>query len=224
MFLLNYLKTVYRTSLLKRRIKYLRSIASVGDNFSTQLDANIFNESGDGSKVVIGHQCRLLGYIFCCGQGAVTVGDYTTIQSNVNIRCINSIKIGSFSGIAENTLITDNNTHPTGIRDWIAHRVRVSPSGPGYPGFGYGWEYSESAPVVIGNGVWVGGGCTILKGVTIGDGAIVARGSIVTKDVEPFTIVAGNPAKKVKQLEVPDRPVLELARLILENSARGFNR
>lgn len=48
----------------------------------------------------------------------------------------------------------------------------------------------------VGNDVWIGYGSIIVQGVTIGDGAIVAAGSVVTKDVEPYTIVAGNPAIK----------------------------
>jgi acetyltransferase-like isoleucine patch superfamily enzyme len=53
-------------------------------------------------------------------------------------------------------------------------------------------------PVTIEDDVWVGSGAFILKGVTIGRGAVVAAGSIVTKDVEPYSIVAGIPAKKIK--------------------------
>ena len=53
-------------------------------------------------------------------------------------------------------------------------------------------------PIVIGNDVWVGANATILSGVTIGDGAVVAAGSIVVKDVPPYSIVAGVPAKVIK--------------------------
>ena len=56
----------------------------------------------------------------------------------------------------------------------------------------------DSQKTHVGNDVWVGNGAIIIAGVTIGDGAIVAAGSVVTKDVEPCTIVGGNPAKKIK--------------------------
>lgn len=59
-------------------------------------------------------------------------------------------------------------------------------------------EWAE--PVTIGNSVWIGGSATIVPGVTIGDGAIVAAGSVVTKDVEPFTLVGGNPARLIRRL------------------------
>ena len=54
------------------------------------------------------------------------------------------------------------------------------------------------APIVIGDYAWVGTNCTVLPGVTIGEGAVVAASSTVTKDVPPYTVVAGSPAKKIK--------------------------
>ncbi len=53
--------------------------------------------------------------------------------------------------------------------------------------------------VMIGNDVWIGAYGIVLPGVTIGDGAVIAAGSVVTKDVEPYTIVAGVPAKEIGQ-------------------------
>lgn len=54
--------------------------------------------------------------------------------------------------------------------------------------------------VIIGNDVWIGAGAIIMNGVTIGEGAIVGAGSVVTRDVPPFTVVAGNPARIIKEL------------------------
>lgn len=53
----------------------------------------------------------------------------------------------------------------------------------------------------IGDDVWIGGHTTVLPGVTIGDGAVVAVGAVVTKDVPPYTVVAGVPARVVKEIE-----------------------
>ena len=57
-------------------------------------------------------------------------------------------------------------------------------------------------PITIGNGVWIGAEAIICPGVTIGDGAVVAAGAVVTKDVQPWTVVGGNPAKFIKERPV----------------------
>lgn len=57
------------------------------------------------------------------------------------------------------------------------------------------------APVIIENNVWLATGCTILEGVHIGEGAVVAAGAVVTKDIPPFTVVGGIPAKKISERE-----------------------
>lgn len=74
-----------------------------------------------------------------------------------------------------------------------------------FPIFGQGWEeafdvseFKVKGDIIIGNDVWFGFGSTVRNGVTIGDGAIIAAGAFVVKDVPPYSIVAGNPARVVK--------------------------
>lgn len=61
-------------------------------------------------------------------------------------------------------------------------------------------------PVTIQDDVWVGGAVVICPGVTIGNNSVVGAGSVVTKNVEPYTVVAGNPAKVIRRLEREQRP------------------
>lgn len=79
-----------------------------------------------------------------------------------------------------------------------------------YPFAVFGGAWAESIPphleqlprkgdIVIDNDVWIGRECVIMPGVTIGDGAIVAAYSVVVKDIEPYTVVGGNPAKAIKK-------------------------
>ena len=56
----------------------------------------------------------------------------------------------------------------------------------------------------IGDGVWIGARAIILPGVTIGEGAVVAAGAVVTKDVDPWAVVGGNPAKFIKKRELSE--------------------
>lgn len=72
--------------------------------------------------------------------------------------------------------------------------------------FGNGWEnamegktYPSKGDTIIGNDVWIGYNATIMAGVSIGDGAIIASNATVTKDVAPYTIVGGNPAKAIRK-------------------------
>ncbi len=72
--------------------------------------------------------------------------------------------------------------------------------------FGNGWEaamdgktYPTKGNLIIGNDVWIGYGVTIMAGVNIGDGAIIATNTTVTKDVSPYSIVGGNPAKEIRK-------------------------
>ncbi len=66
------------------------------------------------------------------------------------------------------------------------------------------WEHVSISPVTIQNKAWIGFGATILKGVTVGEGAIVGASAVVTRDVLPWSIVAGNPAKLIRQQIAPD--------------------
>jgi acetyltransferase-like isoleucine patch superfamily enzyme len=66
------------------------------------------------------------------------------------------------------------------------------------------WDHVQVRPVRIGNKVWIGFNTIVLKGVTVGEGAVVAAGSVLTRDVAPFTLVAGNPARVIRSVQDGD--------------------
>jgi galactoside O-acetyltransferase len=72
------------------------------------------------------------------------------------------------------------------VRDWARGRKE--------------WDHIAHAPVAISNRAWIGFNVSILKGVTIGEGAVVGACSVVTRDVPPYSLVAGNPARVVRTL------------------------
>jgi acetyltransferase-like isoleucine patch superfamily enzyme len=96
------------------------------------------------------------------------------INTNSTINCFLNIEIGDDCGISDNVTITDSDNHTIVGRE-------------------------NSSPVIIKDHVWIGKNSTILKGVTIGKGAVVAAGSVVVKDVPEYCLVAGVPAKVIKE-------------------------
>ena len=110
------------------------------------------------------------------GAGALLDLGSGYIGSGANISCFKQIRIGNGVAIGDRVTIRDSDSHQiTGGRD-------------------------ITVPISIGDKVWIGMNVSILKGVNIGDGAVVAAGSIVTKDVAPGTLVAGNPARYIRNV------------------------
>lgn len=104
------------------------------------------------------------------------IGTRTYINDCSTLTCFNHIKIGSGCSISWNTNIMDGNVHEL----IIARRPRP-----------------RSAPVTIGDRVWIGSGATILPGITIGDQSVIAAASVVTADVPSGVVVGGNPARVI---------------------------
>jgi virginiamycin A acetyltransferase len=103
--------------------------------------------------------------------------------------------IGKFCSIASDVkFIMNGGNHRT---DWFTNYP--------FPVFGLGWEVAmpESWPnkgdTIISNDIWIGYGATIMPGIQVGDGAIIASQSVVTRSVEPYTVVGGNPAQEIRK-------------------------
>jgi acetyltransferase-like isoleucine patch superfamily enzyme len=136
-----------------------------------------------------------LGTMFDVGpQGCVALGDYALVHG-ARIVSDAEILIGAYALISWNVVLMDTYRVPLarGARRQAVRRVaeaspRRLPDG------------AEARPIRIGANVWIGFDACVLPGVTIGEGAIVGARSVVRADVEPYTIVAGNPARVVRAL------------------------
>jgi acetyltransferase-like isoleucine patch superfamily enzyme len=104
--------------------------------------------------------------------------------------------IGSFCSIGQNVIIFLGGNHRT---DWVSTYPFRRFNNVFSQASNITGETSSKGNVVIGNDVWIGYGVTILSGVTIGDGAVIAAFSLVSKNVPPYTVVGGNPAKIIRQ-------------------------
>ena len=117
---------------------------------------------------------------FYCDYGSqIYLGEHVFINFNCVILDCARVEIGTGSMLGPNVQIYTA-THPM---DPTARAC--------------GKEFA--APISIGKNVWIGGGAIILPGLKIGDGAVIAAGAVVTKDVAPYTVVAGNPAKLIRR-------------------------
>jgi len=130
----------------------------------------------------------------------MVVGRYTYGHSKIRrvfAQEFPSVKliIGSFCSIADNVSVYYGNGYhdSKNISTYPFGHVHTNVFGSDKLNHG-----TTNGDVIIGNDVWIGDGVTIMSGVKIGDGAIIANNSHVIKDVEPYSIVGGNPAKKIK--------------------------
>ena len=124
-----------------------------------------------------------------------TLGDYSYIVQDCGVWCTD---IGKFANIAAAVRINATN-HPT-WRPTLHHfTYRASDywDDAGEETEFFDWRRKHA--VTIGHDTWIGHGAIVLPGATVGDGSVIAAGAVVTKDVDPYTIVGGVPAKPIRQ-------------------------
>lgn len=188
-----------------------RSNFTIGEN-PRVLSFNAFKVEKPNAKISVGnslivyHNCDVL----VTDKGYLEIGDNCIIGSNFRLYCKDRITLGNAVLISWNVFISDYDGHPQDPNSRFQEILYMQESF--FPSFKkqnsqinkdndylYKPNYTKK-PVTIEDNVWIGANVTILKGVHIGSGSIIAAGSIVTKDVPQNTVVAGNPAKAVKEL------------------------
>ena len=124
--------------------------------------------------------------------GEIRIGDRCYLGAS-HLVCHTGIVIGDDVIISWGVTIVDHNSHSV---NWEERRNDVGNWARGEKR----WESVTVAPVLIENKAWIGLRAIILKGVRVGEGAVVGAGAVVTKDVPPYVVVAGNPARIVRRL------------------------
>lgn len=172
--------------------KRLRRVADVAADAEI-TPQSIIRNSYSRDAIRIGSKTLFMGEIMLMANRArLEIGELCFIGVGAKIWPMDSIKIGNRVQIAHGVQIMDNNSHSISAQErgdrYAEKRVHGHHLTP---------ETVSSSPIVIEDDVWIGFNAGIMKGVKLGRGAIIGAGAMVTKDVEPFTIMAGNPARKV---------------------------
>lgn len=149
--------------------------------------------SHQGGHLTIGSDCIINARIDFDGpEGRIAIGNRCFIGAS-HLVCRQELSIGDDVIISWGATIVDHDSHSVDwqqrkndVRDWMVGEKD--------------WAHIRVAPVQIQDKVWIGFGASILRGVTIGEGSVVGARAVVTKDVAPYTIVAGNPARPVKAI------------------------
>ncbi|MBQ2974729.1 MAG: acyltransferase [Clostridia bacterium] len=149
------------------------SRVKIGDNVS-------INSGAKTNPIGFGDRMR----IQMVDSGILEIGSGCKI-SNAAITCANSVKLCDNVMLGAGVKIYDTDFHPLSYED------RIKPYSPDIP--------VKTAPIVIGEGAFIGAGSIILKGVTVGMHSIIGAGSVVTKDVPDYEIWGGNPAKFIRK-------------------------
>jgi acetyltransferase-like isoleucine patch superfamily enzyme len=193
MFILNWLRKLKASYRQKRNE---RALDACGEN--TGLVGYI-DKRHPKSLVKIGAGCLIEGFVVAeTANSKITIGNNTLLGGRSLIDCAESITIGDDVLISYDCIIADADNHNVSFskRKGDLQRWR---SGV------HDWSVVNKKPITIEDGAWIGARSIILKGVTIGKGAVVGMGTVVTKDVAPFTIVAGNPHRVIREIPEGER-------------------
>lgn len=184
----NFFLAGLKCALIRRKLK--KGIRRAGGQVSGRVKLTV----GEGSTFTFGNGLVLNGdgittarrmRIVVSEGGRMSFGDYSGISSS-SVWCKKEISIGNHVNIGAECMIIDTDFHSSDWRDRADRNVDV--------------QNAKSAPIHIGDFVFIGAKSIILKGVTIGDKSVIMAGSVVNRDVPANCIAGGNPCRILKQL------------------------
>ena len=167
----------------------------VGDGSILLTTSRIDNHLGTVTAIQVGKDCRIAGQLLVFAHGGkITIGDDCFVGEGSRLWSAASIRVGSRVLISHGVNVHDTNSHSISAAQRHSHILAIFDSG--HPRH---LPDVVDAPVVIEDDAWIGFNAVVLKGVRIGRGAIVGSATVVTKDVPPFSVVVGNPAREIGQ-------------------------
>jgi acetyltransferase-like isoleucine patch superfamily enzyme len=170
----------------------LRLLCVAGEGLRFWPESRIYN-SASAQAITIGQQCYCRGqFLIAAPDAKIIVGDWCSLGPNSIVWAMERIEIGSRVFLSHGVQIFDNNSHSMSANDRHDRYRELRTAGRHLR-----QEDVRHEPVRIEDDAWIGFNAIILKGVTVGRGAVVGACSVVTHDVEPYSIVVGNPACKV---------------------------
>lgn len=162
--------------------------------------ARIRNIRGFTRHIKVGKHTIVAGELLVFSHGGdISIGEWCYIGEGARVWSSGSVHIGDRVLISHNVNIFDSLTHPLNAR--LRHAQFKAIMQTGHP---RSIDLGER-PVTVGNDVWIGANACVLRGVFLGEGAIVGASAVVTHDVPPFTLVAGNPARVIRELTLDER-------------------
>jgi acetyltransferase-like isoleucine patch superfamily enzyme len=178
----------------------LRSRCRLGEHSVVYEPERIVAAGGAADSIEIGDHTHVRGELLTLPNGRIRIGDYCYVGEQTRLWAAESISVGDRVLIAHLTTILDNRSHP--LEPAARHRHYRAILESGHPA-----DVDLGArPVRIEDDAWIGCSVVILAGVTVGKGAVVGAGSVVISDVPPGVLVAGNPARVVRDLRPGEGP------------------
>ena len=180
-------KNTFYTGMISKKFRYFGEGSFINGKFRLLVGGNSISV---GSNCEFGNNIQLTAWAQFSGEvfsPSLTIGNDCGIGDDSHITCINQVKIGNNVRTGKKILITDN-AHGASLKELLDINPHIRPM-------------FSKGPVIVEDNVWIGEKASIMPGVKIGRGSIIAANSVVTKDVPAYSMVAGVPARLIKELK-----------------------